>query len=155
MLFSIFVLVSWFGAAAAQDIYPLSGSDACPCIDIFTNADVNRTWHNATCPLLRDNDLCYPALYGSDGCRLYDQTFTPECSSASPPSWCSSRFCYIDPRFCLRPNHPSEYFGSDGAAIHFSYETCGQLDSFRRNKALSHLNAIKSLGSLRVRSRLP
>jgi hypothetical protein len=73
----------------------------------------------------------YPADLGSH-CEAWDEHVTPGCPGAS---WCSEKWCYVDPCNCNIDPLPkqSDYLGDaeyQGHSIYFSYVTCGGTDSY-------------------------
>jgi hypothetical protein len=160
------------------------GDAACPCVDPFSD-DYNVTnlgnllngtlgvpasydpgsGGPAECAWLRDasyGQMCYPASYGSQGCKAHDMVDTLECSGCPSLSWtadadtedcnsCASTWCFVDPRTCRRPNSPSSYFpqatyGTGGPRLSYSYETCGNVDTWEyQRKRLSELKRFEPI----------
>jgi len=116
------------------------GNAHCPC-----DERVPAAWAaNQSCALIRADGVCYPATYGTRGCRAYDASDSPECASAtSAPAWCASAWCWVNASTCERPYEPSEL----AAGRHYSYATCGSLD---RYSAERHAQQLASLPPLRV-----
>ena len=96
------------------------------------------------CALTRTSDgssACFPVTYGSQGCRKYDavpdgasSSTTTECTPRldhTPPAWCDSAWCWVDPDRCTRPKDTTSFFrGTEWANLKFSYETCGNVNEF-------------------------
>ena len=77
-----------------------------------------------------------PGTYGI-GCEPHDVNTTmcsdvDKCTKVIPlptdcdKSWCRRSFCFIDPNKCSLYNKPSTIFPD----LHYSYATCGHMDSF-------------------------
>ena len=72
-----------------------------------------------------------PLHYGSKECRAWDAVSTSRCVGAKTgkllsdaPTWCSSKWCYVDPHKCDMPFTYSVALKEFG----LSYETCGHRD---------------------------
>lgn len=147
----------------AQDA-ATTGSSACPCIDPwaatgFATAAAQTAFDATQC---RDathegqnkggvTSSCLSADYGASTCQAWDQQLSPECVNAQgqvpdsgQPDWCTSKWCYVDPS-CARPNSQSTMAWADVTGLPtdglaFSYETCGNVDSYSASK---HYAALK------------
>ena len=143
-----------------------NGNDACPCIDPFgadnsssalaLGANTPNT-STASCHIARsDNGMCYSDVYGSHGCQRYDWDATPECAEQADrerPAWCAAQWCYIDTKNCMRNNGLSHYFNDatwNGAALSYSYETCGYVDNFALLSRIRSVAAAQPQGKLRI-----
>jgi len=76
----------------------------------------------------------YPADTGAC-CEKWDEGKHPACVGASPPGWCSKKWCYVDPCSCSLSTPPkaSDLFPKasyHGRPLYFSYATCGAKDSY-------------------------
>ena len=107
------------------------GRSNCPCINPW-DSEVLGTGKGA-CPLQRNADgSCYQRSYGSVGCQAYDERATSECLGDNPPRWCSTRFCYVDPKNCKSTQSgPSTFFpnvrvrsATGESPLTYSSETC-------------------------------
>jgi hypothetical protein len=137
-----------------------AGSDDCPCVDPLAS----RTFNSTGCQgLLRTDDggTCYPTTYGTRGCRRYDASaatggtgVTSECDRLNPAPWCGLTWCYVDPQNCTRPRDNSQFF-STGSGLSFSYETCGNVNSFSLNDYCGNVNDHGSHSALSPMSYLP
>lgn len=191
------VCASWgakdfFAGTGYSKVASGSAGDAdCPCIDPFNAAfgvtnlgtpaagtpDVPTSYDpgsggTADCAWIRApayGQMCYPSSYGSEGCKNYDMTITPECSGipGHPEKCpdqtfqpnannvdcnsCASTWCFVDPRNCHKPNSPSSYFpeatyGAGGPRLSYSYETCGNVDTWEyKEKRLRELKALEPI----------
>eukprot|EP00928_Gymnodinium_smaydae_P057323 TRINITY_DN4057_c0_g1_i1.p1 TRINITY_DN4057_c0_g1~~TRINITY_DN4057_c0_g1_i1.p1 ORF type:complete len:350 (-),score=60.82 TRINITY_DN4057_c0_g1_i1:201-1250(-) len=104
------------------------GNKDCPCIGIsnrtgFSNAHAgNRT-------------VDYPPGVGSY-CKAWEQGVDyPGCEGSNPPSWCSTKWCYVDPCKCKMKDDPVLSFSFpkakyQGKYLFYSYSTCGGSDSW-------------------------
>ena len=70
----------------------------------------------------------YPATYGLSTCAPHDSNLAPVCNGATPPAWCSNRWCYVDRTQCSLPAVASSYF--PGTTLYYSYTTCGSTNTF-------------------------
>ena len=111
------------------------GDPSCPCIDPWANGDfetvATESSGNASC-LLSRSGVCYGDEYGARGCRDYDLSATPDCFGLSPPTWCSSYWCYVD-RSCAQTSEASTFFAHTtygSGLLRYSYQTCGFEDDF-------------------------
>ena len=85
------------------------GSTECPCINA-TARNITNAGSSDSCPsdmvsagtVSTEGGVCYASSYGSDGCRLYDATATPECGTPSAPPWCGKSWCWVDADACHR-----------------------------------------------------
>jgi len=123
----------------------ITGDDACPCLsatDVRNEDHSKSSFANFYNVVGRSVD---PITYGF-GCRPHDVN-SSECSDANdcastvplPPdcdkSYCQRSFCWVDPNNCARKSNPSGLF----PGRHYSYATCGQLDSFTHTERLKSL----------------
>ena len=123
----------------------LNGNDGCPCLpaDHFRNEDHSdealADFESTVGPFIN------PAQYGI-GCLPHDANAL-QCSDANdcttivplPPdcdkSFCKRSWCFVDPAKCSRLHNPSTLF----KGRHYSYATCGELDSFTYTERLRSL----------------
>ena len=66
---------------------------------------------------------------------------------------CASTWCFVDPRNCRRPHATSSYFpdatyGTDGPNLTYSYETCGNVDTWQYHR--KRLDELKRLEPIRI-----
>jgi len=54
----------------------------------------------------------YISSYGTGTCAAHDLNTAPDCNVDDPPSWCASRWCFVDPDNCVGYPEPvaSTYF---------------------------------------------
>lgn len=100
------------------------GSADCPCIGIDMAGETPLTFSNTT--------LLYPSSAGSS-CKAWDEGVFPGCDKQSPPSWCSSKWCYVDPCTCnlaVPPKRSTQNYRWQGKVAYWSYATCGGEDAF-------------------------
>ena len=159
------MVVATFLAAGVGAQDPLLGSPACPCIDpwaatSFATPAAQTAFDGAQCRqgthggqnVGGDATSCLSADYGSSACSSWDQQLSPECVNAQglvpdsgQPDWCASKWCYVDAHNCARPNSHStmawpDVTGLPADGLAFSYETCGNVDSYSASK---HYAALK------------
>lgn len=109
------------------------GSPKCPCIG-FSGIPGET-------PVTIDGQLIkYPADIGSR-CEAWDDSLAPKCAGASPPSWCKSSWCYVDPRHCHIPvlpklSPPEVHYQAAARyqymPLFFSYSTCEAEDTWSK-----------------------
>jgi hypothetical protein len=136
--------------------FVLQGAAECPCIDpwagttptlcdscgdaggcqlLSVQRDVHHSWdgHELDASL---GGVCVPLSYGASSCRAWDSSVGAACSRTPRPDWCGSRWCYVDGPTCGRPNDAS---GIAGTALQYSYETCGNMNSYSQDRHYSTL----------------
>jgi hypothetical protein len=157
--------VAQFGAAAAgAEAEPLAprllqqvddaGSAGCPCIDPWSDTDALVAASSCREFTDRIGSGCTPADYGALRCDTWDAGLPPACGDHGgdtvfePEPWCPASFCYIDPANCDRPFDRSAYTWATPAShapadeLHYSYETCGNLNSYAESRHYEQLNGM-------------
>lgn len=76
----------------------------------------------------------YPADMGSR-CHTWEADVHPSCTKDGAPDWCHQKWCFVDPCSCNldTPSKGSAYLPDakhQGKPIHYSYATCGGVDSW-------------------------
>lgn len=104
------------GAAAS------GGDGACPCLTTYP-AGVDPS-----AVQLSGKAYNYPSDYGLSSCRKHDENLEPFCTEATPPSWCTQQWCYIDVAKCTKTHARSGYFPDN--FLYYSYHTCGTANTF-------------------------
>lgn len=93
------------------------GNASCPCINVTSNLLGPE--------VVAKSGYRPPVGYGSSECRDWD-ALRDECSAASPPSWCSLNWCYVDRDVCMGSSmyvrRSIEFPASDN--LYYSWETC-------------------------------
>jgi hypothetical protein len=119
-------LVSACDTKADASVY---GKEGCECIGI---ANRNGTVHVD----VGDNTMVdYPISIGST-CTAWDDDTNPECKGDKAPAWCKEKWCYVDPCTCAGTKVPPkksvyvEKAKSGGHPVYYSYDTCGEKDSW-------------------------
>lgn len=150
LLCVLLLLVFAAPAVAQPPPPPLSiGSPACECIDPWaqnTSASVDESGcRNATLGYRHLGgphgiDLCLPMTYGRSRCEAWDSHVGGVCVdqrgtalASGAPDWCASKWCYVDASTCERPHQPTNIAFHDPDAplnLAYSYETCGNLDTY-------------------------
>mmetsp|Transcript_11405 Transcript_11405/g.22003 ORF Transcript_11405/g.22003 Transcript_11405/m.22003 type:complete len:555 (+) Transcript_11405:91-1755(+) len=97
---------------------PRTGKSDCPCVGATGHSDE----------------------YGFF-CKAWNQ-WEARCTTKAPPSHCKSEWCYINPNTCDRPYH----VGKNSKNLHYSYATCGFLDTYSD----SPLERVLSRSMLRI-----
>ena len=159
---TIALIVSAIMAAAveASQFWP-NGNAECPCIDPFANggSSLDLAGHGpqaatASCSIARAADgYCFSSSYGAGGCKMHDQSATPECTGSAAEDWCDNMWCYVDPRTCNRPKQQSAFFPNAtwaGSGLTFSYETCGFVNSFES----SQIGSLRAYAASQVHGKL-
>ena len=131
---------------------PSRGSPACECVDPWAGAapqGLAGPCRNATLGtqhrggIMNDVRLCLPQNYGASYCRPWDEDVVNECVGADgtaldsgPPDWCGSSWCYVNASTCQRPHESTDMLWEEGApaGLTFSYETCGNMDTYTNRK---------------------
>ena len=146
-----FSMASFGILAADAGVWGTNGSADCPCVPPETMLDFGNV-------SLVFGGVLYDATYGHQGCRPYDLTYTPACSSGEDaPSWCAGMWCYVG-EDCRRPKADSvlqvvtasEPESAVSLDAQYSYATCGYLDKFALGLNAQTLRDRAALGPLRV-----
>lgn len=103
------------------------GNTACRCVGIDAVSGVTQV-------VINGEIVAFPGGLGAR-CEAWDNGIHPSCLGSSPPSFCSQRWCFVDPCNCKMSQVPrtSGYMPTvhyQGKPIFYSYETCGSTDSF-------------------------
>jgi hypothetical protein len=123
------------------------GSSACPCIDPWpTPAPVAGSCRRLQINREHDfgvtnfSEVCVPFDYGAAACRAWDNaSWNSACLTAAgtvrdsgAPEWCTKEWCYVNASTCKRPMDPADVDPSlvAGLQLHYSYETCGNLNTY-------------------------
>lgn len=102
------------------------GSWSCPCIGM---AGKKGTYTSLA------QNVKYPAETGST-CGAWHNELHPACQGPGvKPSWCSEKWCFVDPCTCsggIVPIVDNVFPGGDfaGKSLFYSYATCGQQDTY-------------------------
>lgn len=105
------------------------GTPACQCIGIDgyegqVEVDIGK-----------GRKMMYPADTGSR-CEAWETVGKhPDCTGPNAPSWCTQKWCYVDPCKCKLETPPkTSAFLPDvkfqGRPIYYSYATCGAEDTY-------------------------
>lgn len=136
LLISIIALVGSAGRADGQ------ASVGCPCISSWASSAFEMAASDGSGTVLRvsvadEATHEYPLAYGTSVCAAHDTARAPFCADAETgaaladaPGWCGQSWCFVDAANCDVASATSSYFSSAEPALHFSYETCGQANSF-------------------------
>jgi len=116
--------------AAAKDASTY-GAEDCRCIGL-SGKPVGKAFM-----FVNKKDLAaYPPDVGST-CQAWEETAHPECKKDGPkPSWCTSKWCFVDPCKCKSATPPKTVMGANkamrfqGKTAYWSYETCGSKDTW-------------------------
>jgi hypothetical protein len=111
-------------APVDEEIY---GNSSCPCIGVSGRAGKTQVNISGT-------PYTYPGDYGTY-CSGHDSGLAPDCDSEAPPSWCVSKWCYVDPCDCNilpLPKYTSYIAGGlvKGHEVYYSYATCSSTDTY-------------------------
>ena len=105
----------------------------CPCIQANPIKKVMR--FGQECILYTDsdgNEHQYPSDYGTKECRPWDSMMPPSCADslgrakADAPSWCQSRWCYVNKDVCDQDDVKRTFYFGDEKELWFSYKACGE-----------------------------
>jgi len=117
--------------ALAQKDASIIGNQDCRCIGL-SGRDTGKAFMH-----VNEKDLiAYPANVGST-CHSWENDSHPACNKdGAKPSWCSARWCFVDPCKCKAALPPKTVMGPNkamrfqGKAAYWSYSTCGSEDSW-------------------------
>eukprot|EP00931_Biecheleriopsis_adriatica_P023409 TRINITY_DN14786_c0_g1_i7.p1 TRINITY_DN14786_c0_g1~~TRINITY_DN14786_c0_g1_i7.p1 ORF type:complete len:619 (-),score=93.34 TRINITY_DN14786_c0_g1_i7:6-1862(-) len=136
------VLVTFIAVGPSVVHAGTSGFTDCTCIEPNFNAMDMPNRSQCSDParplpaLVKGKVYCYPADYGSGSCKAWDIKLAPDCANSNgltfpdPPKWCRDPWCYVNGATCGLTNSPSQVF-SGVQGLHYSYATCGSIDSFQ------------------------
>ena len=135
-----------------------SGSPACPCVNPWPDntsncggamggrlLQINREHHFG---VTNHTTVCAPLDYGSSECRAWDNaSWNSACLAADgsvrdsgAAEWCAASWCYVDKRNCERPMDPADVEpGSASSGLFYSYETCGNLNTYSDTRHYNYL----------------
>ena len=125
----------------------VAGDSSCPClgsIDPIDDADRSANLAlDGTIDFDRYGIGCFAHDIETSRCQIDEEQNKTPCSSFYPvpancdTSWCSRRWCYVDPASCsLLMKRSSELPNSNR---YYSYATCNEMDSYTRANRLSSL----------------
>lgn len=133
------------------------GSNDCPCIGI--DGLEGETWVQLKWPLIGEP---YPADLGAH-CEAWDNNRHPKCKDEADEGfvkggpgkgegWCASRWCYVDPCHCDVGTAPkvASYLPKgrfQGKDLHYSYATCGGVDTFADSDTAASMEAWQAVKS--------
>jgi len=127
------------------------GLPNCPCIGIDNReGEVMATMKGG-------KQVPYPADMGGR-CKAWDADKNPKCLGDKPPTWCESKWCYVDPCNCDKVSpypKPAVYLPDSqyqGKPVHFSYATCDGMDSYSETGAGSNYETIEKTCAVQVDS---
>lgn len=117
-----------------RDVLPVIGNTGCRCVgftDIPGTTEVNWKGRNGEA----NQTVEYPAELGG-ACQTWDEDTHPMCRTpGKKPDWCAKRWCFVDPCQCNLPTPPKvtmylPWATFTGKSLYYSYETCGNSDTF-------------------------
>jgi hypothetical protein len=129
-----------------------NGHFDCPCI----TPSQQSNWCDASHRAMHGGS-CYPQSYGAGTCATHDAGITQECVSdeqcttvggsavdcASNKLWCDAKWCWVDHNACSAPHSTSSFFPN--TSLHYSFETCGNLNEYDPHKFEHFLTGVTSL----------
>lgn len=125
---------------------PAYGDEDCRCIGLG-GRDIGKAFMH-----INDKDLVsYPPNVGST-CQAWESDTHPDCKKdGDKPSWCSSKWCFVDPCKCKIKVSPkvvmpsNQYMRFQGKTAYWSYATCGSEDTWTSgNKGITYCVSQKS-----------
>ena len=175
-LYAAALVVSWSpllasGGAVALDAWTHpNGHPRCPCVSPPFGPPLGPVPADNECRALlpsvraslHDPAMCLSPKYGDGRCGRWDEvgytgdrsTVWSQCASASPPSWCSASWCWVDPANCDRSSTRADANSFNatvvGESLYYSYHTCGNLDGFNADNHKANLVTAGKNGALRV-----
>jgi hypothetical protein len=106
---------------------PLLGNIKCPCVGFYDRSGTVKL-------TVKGQTINYPGMTGGE-CMKWDKPRHPDCiTGGDVPSWCGSKWCWVDPDNCDLPDSPPQLFTrngkvyQNGKALYWSYATCGDKD---------------------------
>jgi hypothetical protein len=129
-------------ACECVDPWPISGGASASSVQQQQQQCRNATlgFNHVGGPRTQGAELCLPLEYGRSWCAPWDANVLGECVDqdggileGGRPDWCSAMWCYVNASSCQRAHHPSDFTFHDGDAptgLAYSYETCGNLDTY-------------------------
>ncbi|CAB9525071.1 receptor ionotropic, kainate 3 [Seminavis robusta] len=125
-----------------SDRFP--GDESCPCLSYEELAPYERRQSKRSSDILgvatnfetygvncAPHDLKTPLCSSLDSCTNVEP-LPPDCDK----SFCQRSFCFVDPLNCSLYHKPSSIFPN----IHYSYATCGFMDSFTYSERIKSLS---------------
>lgn len=109
----------------------LYGQEDCRCIGLG-----GRDTGKAFMYINEQELINYPTDVGAT-CKAWEEESHPECQKDGvKPSWCSAKWCFVDPCKCSTAIPPKTVMGSNkqmrfqGKTAYWSYLTCGSKDTW-------------------------
>jgi hypothetical protein len=130
---------------------PVIGENvSCPCLTTAAWALVGGGNNSEPCNRVHwpgevGEALCYNSSYGLGGCSAHDAGLAPRCEGASPPSFCTAEWCFVDPDKCRTSGvrfRGARYLLDGAGDAFYSYETCGGDSSAWDDQVLTALNGV-------------
>lgn len=107
------------------------GEEDCRCIGLG-GKDIGKAFMYMD----EKNILTYSPNVGAT-CQAWESTTHPDClKDGDKPSWCSEKWCFVDPCKCKTKSPPKAVMPSNrhmrfqGKTAYWSYATCGSTDSW-------------------------
>lgn len=127
------ILVYFPDSRSGNRSFRAGGSPTCRCITSFEERGIEIPADPETgqlISLIGGRTTYYPSDYGIGGCEAHD-LYTAPCAIPNPPSWCSDRWCYVNPDECTSLTATSLFFAYAVGDLSYSYSTCDkQVDTF-------------------------
>jgi len=107
----------------------IHGMEDCRCIGHAGKDGIAKLHINDT------HEVNYPADVGGN-CAAWEAAAHPACKQEEKPSWCLQKWCWVDPCTCKTKTPPKATMDANsalqfqGMIAHWSYETCGSVDTW-------------------------
>ena len=135
-----------------------NGHPDCPCLKQPFN---NKTEHYL-CRSKTATGECYKISYGAEKCDIHSIIHNETgCVGATRTterdrSYCEAKWCYVDPNNCWKPHSASSFFDQPANSTqYYSYETCGNLDSYSLSEIDSVFSRYSGVNDGKLRVQVP
>lgn len=132
----------------ATPLHPPPGSPSCECIDPWAGLPAAVAREGVMSINSEQQPAQFAADYGATRCAAWDNAMAGVCVDADgseidsgQPTWCPKQWCYVNSSACERPHAPSAIVWDDDTTallpeggLFYSHETCGNLDSFAKER---------------------
>ena len=138
-----------FAQTWATPQHPPSGSPSCECIDPWAGMPAAVAREGIMSINSEQQQLAqFEPDYGATRCAAWDSAIAGLCVNADgseidsgQPTWCAKQWCFVNNSACERPHARSAIAWDDNTTallpeggLFYSHETCGNLDSFAKER---------------------
>jgi hypothetical protein len=107
------------------------GEEDCRCVGLG-GKEVGKSFMH-----VNDKDLVQYAPNAGATCQAWESTTHPDClKDGEKPSWCSQKWCFVDPCKCKTKSPPmavmpaNRFMRFQGKTAYWSYDTCGSTNTW-------------------------